>query len=130
VDLNRTALLLAVLGRRAGIGFGDQDAFVNTVGGIEAKENSVDLAICLALASAKLDVVIPPSFVAWGEVGLAGELRAVGRTDARLKEARRMGFDTAIVPFQKDLPPAPAGLRVIPCKTLRDALQTLTQGAK
>jgi DNA repair protein RadA/Sms len=130
VDLNRTALLLAVLGRRAGIGFGDQDAFVNTVGGIEAKENSVDLAICLALASAKLDVVIPPSFVAWGEVGLAGELRAVGRTDARLKEARRMGFDTAIVPFQKDLPPTPAGLRVIPCRTLRDALQTLTQGAK
>ncbi|HVM90953.1 MAG TPA: DNA repair protein RadA [Verrucomicrobiae bacterium] len=130
VDLNRTALLLAVLGRRAGVGFGDQDAFVNTVGGIEAKDTSVDLGVCLALASAKLDVVIPPSFVAWGEVGLAGELRAVGRTDARLKEARRMGFDTAIVPFQKDAPAAPAGLRVIPCKTLREALQVLTQGAK
>lgn len=114
VDLNRTALLLAVLGRRAGIGFGDQDAFVNTVGGIEAKDTSVDLAICLALASAKADKVIPSTVVAWGEVGLAGELRPVGRTEARIKEAKRMGFTTFITPETH--------------KTLREAINAVIPG--
>jgi len=125
VDLNRTSLLLAVLGRRAGYGFGDQDAFVNAVGGIEAKDTSVDLAVCLALASSKADVPIPASFVAWGEVGLAGELRSVGRTDARLKEAVRMGFETVILPAQKDQIKAPAGLKIIQCATLKDALNVI-----
>jgi DNA repair protein RadA/Sms len=109
VDLNRTALLLAVLGRRAGVGFGDQDAFVNTVGGIEAKDSSVDLALCLALASAKADKVIPTNVAAWGEVGLAGELRPVKGMAARLKEAKRMGFTKFITPETH--------------KTLRDAIQ-------
>ncbi|MEI7512398.1 MAG: DNA repair protein RadA [Candidatus Uhrbacteria bacterium] len=125
VDLNRTSLLLAVLGRRAGLGFGDQDAFVNTVGGMEAKDTSVDLAVCLALASAKSDIAIPASYVAWGEVGLAGELRPIGRTESRLKEALRMGFDTAIIPSQKDLPKTIPGMRIITCKTLREAIQAI-----
>jgi DNA repair protein RadA/Sms len=128
VDLNRTSLLLAVLGRRAGYGFGDQDAFVNTVGGIEAKDTSVDLAVCLALVSAKLDVPIPASFVAWGEVGLAGELRSVGRTEARLKEAARMGFETVILPVHKDMPKSVAGLRLIACKTLKEAISAISPG--
>ncbi len=98
VDLNRTALLLAVLGRRAGVGFGEQDAFVNVIGGIDAKETGVDLAICLALASAKADKVLPKELAVWGEVGLAGELRPVSRTEARLKEAKRMGFTKFITP--------------------------------
>lgn len=123
VDLNRVALLLAVMGRRSGVGFGDQDAFVNTIGGMEAKDASVDLAVCLALASAKTDTPLPQDLVAWGEVGLAGELRPVLRLESRLKEAARLGFKTAIVPAQKDSFKTPEGMRVIQCATLKEAIQ-------
>lgn len=109
VELNRTSLLLAVLGRRAGFGFGDQDAFVNTIGGVEAKDPSVDLAVCLALASAKADKPLPAELAVWGEVGLTGELRPVSRQEARLKEAKRMGFTRFITPETH--------------KTLREAIQ-------
>ncbi|MCK9360815.1 DNA repair protein RadA [Patescibacteria group bacterium] len=128
VELNRTGLLLAVLGRRAGFGFGDQDAFVNTIGGVEAKDPSVDLAVCLALASAKADKPLPEDLVAWGEVGLAGELRPVGRQEARLKEAARLGFKTALVPAQKEPIQAPAGLRVVQCAMLKEAIRTAIPG--
>lgn len=125
VDLNRTGLLLAVLGRRAGFGFGDQDAFVNTIGGVEAKDPSVDLAVCLALASAKADKALPDDLVAWGEVGLAGELRPVGRQEARLKEASRLGFKTALIPAQKEPIKAPAGMKVVQCSMLREAIRAV-----
>lgn len=123
VDLNRTSLLLAVLGRRAGFGFGDQDAFVNTIGGVEAKDPSVDVAICLALASAKADKALPENLVAWGEVGLAGELRPVGRLEARLKEAVRLGFKAALIPAQKEVIKVPAGIQIMQAATLREAIQ-------
>lgn len=123
VDLNRTSLLLAVLGRRAGFGFGDQDAFVNTIGGVEAKDPSIDLAVCLALASAKADKALPDDLVAWGEVGLAGELRPVGRLEARLKEAARLGFKTALIPAQKDAVKAPEGLKLVQATTLKEAIR-------
>ncbi len=122
VDLNRTALLLAVLGRRAGYGFGDQDAFVNVIGGIDVSETAVDLAVCLALASAKADKPLPKDVAAWGEVGLAGELRPVSRTDARIKEAQRMGFTTLIIPRQKQ-PLKVNGIKLIECSTLKEAIQ-------
>ncbi len=125
VDLNRTALLLAVMGRRGGVGFGDQDAFVNTIGGMEAKDPSADLAVCLALASAKTDKPLPEELVAWGEVGLAGELRPVPRLEARLKESARLGFKTAIIPSQKDVFKTPEGMRVIQCKMLKDAIASV-----
>lgn len=123
VDLNRTSLLLAVLGRRAGFGFGDQDAFVNTIGGVEAKDPSIDLAVCLALASAKADKPLPDDLAAWGEVGLAGELRPVGRLEARLKEAARLGFKTALIPAQKDTVKAPEGLKLVQATTLKEAIR-------
>jgi DNA repair protein RadA/Sms len=123
VDLNRVALLLAVMGRRSGVGFGDQDAFVNTIGGMEAKDASVDLAVCLALASAKTDKPLAHDLVAWGEVGLAGELRPVSRLDARLKEAARLGFKTALIPSQKDTFKTPDGMHVIQCATLKEAIK-------
>lgn len=129
VDLNRVALLLAVMGRRSGVGFGDQDAFVNTIGGMEAKDASVDLAVCLALASAKTDKPLAHDLVAWGEVGLAGELRPVSRLDARLKEASRLGFKTALVPTQKDAFKTPDGMRVIQCATLKEAIKSVTPNA-
>lgn len=100
LDLNRLSLLLAVMGRRASLGFGDQDVFANVVGGIEAKDTSIDLAVCLAAASAKLDKPLPDDLAAWGEVGLTGEIRPVPRMDARLKEAKRMGFKRFATPEQ------------------------------
>lgn len=108
IDLNRLSLLLAVMGRRAGVGFGDQDVFANAVGGIDAKETAVDLAICLAAASSKLDKPLPDDLAVWGEVGLTGEIRPVARMDMRLKEAKRLGFKRFITPAE--------------CKHLKEAI--------
>jgi len=96
------------MGRRAGVGFGDQDVFANAVGGIDAKETAVDLAICLAAASAKLDKPLPDDLAVWGEVGLTGEIRPVARMDMRLKEAKRLGFTRFITPSE--------------CKHLKEAI--------
>ena len=103
VDQNRVSLLLAVLGRRAGINFSDQDVFVNVVGGVEAKDPSIDLAIALALASAKTDVAIPSDVAAWGEIGLTGEVRLVSAQHLRTKEAARLGFKTILEPKESSL---------------------------
>ncbi|MFA6429037.1 MAG: DNA repair protein RadA [Patescibacteria group bacterium] len=119
-DLNRISLLLAVLSRRAGVSFGDQDAFINVVGGVEAKDPSIDLALALALVSAKNDRPLPADMMAVGEIGLAGEIRPVPRLDLRLKEAARLGFATAIIPDAKVV--APANMELLKCRTVRDAL--------
>lgn len=97
-DTNRLNLLLAVMARRAGMNFCDQDVFVNVVGGLDAREPAADLAVCLALASAKLDRALPPRSAAFGEVGLSGEIRPVPRAAIRVKEAKRMGYDRVIEP--------------------------------
>lgn len=99
-DTNRLGLLLAVLGRRCGVNFSEQDVFVNVVGGVDAREPSVDLALVLALVSAKLDIPIPADVVAWGEIGLSGEVRPVTRSEQRTKEAQRLGFKTVIAPSE------------------------------
>ena len=124
-DANRLSLLLAVLGRRVGVGFGDQDVFVNAVGGVDAKDPSIDLAIALALASAKSDKPFPPDMIAMGEVGLAGEIRPVARMALRIKEAARLGFKTAIVPKEKESPIVSGQTRmeIKPCATIREAIQ-------
>ncbi|MBP7133925.1 DNA repair protein RadA [Patescibacteria group bacterium] len=119
IDTNRLNLLLAVLTRRCGIPFGEQDVFVNAVGGIHIDDPSVDLGIALALASAKLDIAIPESVCAWGEVGLAGELRPVSLLNQRIKEAQRLGFTTIIIPAGGQEVKGPG---IIRCKTLREAL--------
>jgi DNA repair protein RadA/Sms len=116
IDQNRLSLLLAVLGRRAGLNFADQDVFVNVVGGIDAKDPSVDLAVALALASAKTDVAIPADVAAWGEIGLTGEVRTVSAQHLRAKEASRLGFKAIIEPKEK----APL--------TIRDAVFQLRLG--
>jgi DNA repair protein RadA/Sms len=98
VDSGRLAMLLAVLARRAGIEAGSSDVFVNIAGGIRVEEPAVDLAIALAIASSHRQKAFSPSTVAFGEIGLAGEIRAVARAGARLGEARTMGFARAIMP--------------------------------
>lgn len=121
LDQNRVSLLLAVLGRRAGVPLADQDVFMNAVGGFRVAEPGADLAACLALASAKYDKPLPQDMVVWGEVGLSGELRPVPRTESRLKEAARLGLKKTILPYQKKMP-SMQGVTVHACKTLREAI--------
>jgi len=97
VDHNRTLMLLAVLEKRAGLRLANQDVYVNVAGGVRVVEPAADLAIALAVASSLKDVAIDPNLVVLGEVGLAGEVRAVGRIEKRLREAGRLGFNRAIV---------------------------------
>jgi DNA repair protein RadA/Sms len=124
IDPSRLALILAVLGRRAGIGLGTQDVYANLAGGLSVAEPGLDLPVALALASSFRDRSIESGTVAIGEVGLLGELRAVAGLERRLREAARLGFRQAIVPSggRGRLPVVP-GLDVRAVASLRDAIR-------
>jgi DNA repair protein RadA/Sms len=122
IDPTRLALLLAVLGRRAGVGLGTHDVYANLAGGLTVAEPGLDLAVALALASSLRDRPIDRRTVAIGEVGLLGELRPVAGLDRRLREAARLGFDRAIVPAGRQGGPTEEGIEVVPAANLRDAL--------
>ena len=98
VDFNRLLLITAVLTRRAGLKLAEQDLFVNVVGGIQVEEPAADLAIAAAIASSWKDLPVRAGAVLIGEIGLAGELRMPGQMGARLNEASKLGFKTAIIP--------------------------------
>ena len=102
LDTQRLHLLAAVLERRAGVDLGNQDLYVSTVGGLRLTEPAVDLALCLAIASSWADQPVSQGLVAFGEVGLAGELRLVAQTERRLSEAARLGFTRALLPHAYD----------------------------
>jgi DNA repair protein RadA/Sms len=97
-DLNRLNLLVAVLTRRASLNLNSSDIYVNVVGGLRITEPAADLAIILSIASAFQDAPIPTDLVAFGEVGLSGEVRSVGQADKRVAEAKRLGYEQAIGP--------------------------------
>lgn len=99
-DYNRLSLLIAVLEKRCGYFFGTLDAYLNVVGGMKLDEPAADLPIALSLVSNLTDKVIPDDLVAFGEIGLAGELRAVNRILVRVKEAQRLGFKRCLLPKQ------------------------------
>jgi len=98
LDKDRLAMLLAVLHRHAGVACMDQDVFVNAVGGVRISEPAADLAVLLAITSSLRDKPLPKGFFAFGEVGLAGEVRPAPRGQERLKEAAKLGFSVAVVP--------------------------------
>jgi len=98
LDRDRLAMLLAVLHRHAGVACMDQDVFVNAVGGVRISEPAADLAVMLAITSSLRGKPLPKGFLAFGEVGLAGEVRPAPRGQERLKEAAKLGFSVAIVP--------------------------------
>jgi DNA repair protein RadA/Sms len=98
LDQNRLSMLLAVLHRHAGYGFGDQDVFVNLVGGVRVTEPGVDLAVLLSVLSSLKNRPLPHDLVVFGEVGLSGELRPVQGALERLREAQKLGFKQALVP--------------------------------
>jgi DNA repair protein RadA/Sms len=98
LDKDRLAMLLAVLHRHAGVACMDQDVFVNAVGGVRISEPAADLAVLLAITSSLRGKPLPKGFFAFGEVGLAGEVRPAPRGQERLKEAAKLGFCVAVVP--------------------------------
>ncbi len=120
VDPGRVAFLLAVLEQRAGLDLSRADLYALAVGGVRVAEPAADLALVLAIASARLDRPIDGGTVAIGEVGLGGEVRQVGQTSRRLAEAARLGFTTALVPAS--VADAPSGLRLLRVATVAEAL--------
>ncbi len=122
VESARLAMVLAVLARRTGLPVLDKDVYASSVGGVRLAEPACDLAVALAVASATANVPLPVGTVAVGEVGLAGEIRAVVGTGRRLTEAARLGFRTALVPVGTS-GPIPDGLRMVPVDTVTEALQ-------
>jgi DNA repair protein RadA/Sms len=124
LDASRLSLLVAVLERRAQIVLTAKDVFASAVGGVRVSEPGADLALCLALASAALEVPLPPNLVALGEVGLAGELRLVSQTPRRLAEAARLGFEFALVPQSA---PDDGPLRLLKVRSLSHAVDILVR---
>ena len=125
LEQNRLAMLLAVLHRHAGIATMDQDVFVNAVGGVRIGEPAADLAVALAIVSSLTDRPIPGKVLAFGEIGLAGEVRPAPRGQERLKEAAKLGFEKAIVPKANAPKSRIADLEVIPVERVDQAVQLL-----
>ena len=115
-------MLLAVLHRHAGLQLGDQDVFLNVVGGVRVAETGSDLAVLLALVSSFRDRPLPQHLLAFGEVGLSGEVRPVSNGPERLKEAAKHGFQRAICAHQNRPREAIPGLEVMGVRTLAEAL--------
>lgn len=130
LDTSRLAMLLAVLDRHGGQFVLDQDVFANVAGGLRIHEPASDLAVLLAVASGHVRKPLPSGLVAIGEVGLTGELRVAPRTEARLEEARRLGFQQVLMPTPtgKRKPRAPKGLQVVTAKTVSEALDRVGLG--
>ena len=98
MDFNRVNLLMAVIEKRAGLQIGDQDAYLNIAGGMKITEPAIDLATVCAIISSYKNHPIPASYICFGEVGLSGEVRAVSQAEARVREAKKLGFATVIMP--------------------------------
>lgn len=123
LDRDRLAMLLAVLNRHAGVACADQDVFVNAVGGVRIGEPAADLTVMLSITSSLRGKALPRGFVAFGEVGLAGEVRPAPRGQDRLKEAAKLGFTVAIVP-KANAPKKPiAGLTIHAVERVDEAMQ-------
>src|SRR5690349_17987933 len=123
VDFNRLLLIAAVLTRRVGLKLSEQDVFVNVVGGLQIDEPAADLAVAAAIASSWRDIPVKADAVLIAEIGLAGELRMPGQMQARLREAQKLGFKTAIVPKAlRKAEPYPKGIEIIEVRSIQQAL--------
>lgn len=126
IDFNRVNLLMAVLEKRVGMQLSSCDAYVNIAGGIKISEPSVDLGIAMALASSHRNLCIDEKTIAFGEIGLSGEVRAVSMLEQRVSEAKKLGFTTCIVPaVSLDSLAAGQEIRLVGVKNIQEALQLL-----
>ena len=123
-DSGRLAMLLAVLEARCGLGFGDRDVYLNVAGGLRINEPAADLAAAAALISSATDMPLPQGCVVFGEISLSGEVRAVGRAEARLREAAKLGFDQALSP---PLTVKDKGVRLTAVSRLGEAVERISE---
>ncbi len=126
-DYNRALMLVAVIDRRLGIRLGDKDVYINVAGGIELNEPAVDLPVIMAIISCYKDKKISSDIVFIGEVGLAGEIRAVDQIEGRITEASKLGFRTAVIP-KGNFPEIGKikGIKVVPVSHIKEAMDILT----
>ena len=127
LDLNRLHMILAVLDKRARVDLKECDVYVNAAGGMRVQEPAGDLPVALAIASSLRDRRLPPDLVVIGELGLAGEVRRVGRMERRLQEAARRGFGRAVVPRGSVASP-PDGIRLVEVRELAEAVEAFCPG--
>ena len=127
VEYNRMCLILAVLEKRLGLKFYQNDVYMNVIGGLSISEPAADLAIATALVSSLTDRVVPDDLIVIGELGLAGECRAVTNLEQRVREAARLGFTRAIVPFRnvEKRPLEVEGMTIIPVKSVFEVIKEL-----
>ena len=125
-DLNRINLLMAVLEKRQGFSMSSCDAYVNIAGGIRMTEPAIDLAIVLALVSSYKDIPVPEKLICFGEVGLSGEVRAVNMALQRVQEAKKLGFETCILPkVCMDTVRDIKGIRLLGAADIREAIDCI-----
>ncbi|MGN8886521.1 DNA repair protein RadA [Blautia sp. HCP28S3_G10] len=123
-DFNRVNLLMAVLEKKVGIHLAACDAYVNIAGGMKMTEPAIDLGISLAVVSSCKDIVIPDGVMAFGEIGLSGEVRAVSMAGQRVAEARKLGFDTVILPeVCRSATEKIQGIRLVYVSWIQDAIR-------
>ena len=123
-DYNRVNLLMAVLEKRVGLHLSNYDAYVNIAGGVKMNEPAIDLGIVMAIVSSYKNKAIDEKTIVFGEVGLSGEVRAVSMPEQRVAEAKKLGFETCIIPeVSKDMVKGIPGIKVIGVKNIGDAIQ-------
>jgi DNA repair protein RadA/Sms len=130
LDAGRLSMLLAVLSRHAGVSLQEHDVFANVVGGLTIDEPGADLPVALALVSSLRDQALDPGLIAFGELGLTGEVRPVAYGEERLREAAKQGFTAALVPKDNVPRGAPAGLKLIPVTRVEQAIAAVLRGAE
>ena len=126
-DYNRLNLLLAILEKRQGLYFSNLDTYLNVVGGMRLDEPACDLAVCMALVSGLRDTPLDEKLIAFGEVGLSGEIRSVSRVQARVNEAARLGFTQCVLPKSciKQITKKPDSIELIGVKNIKEALSII-----
>jgi DNA repair protein RadA/Sms len=126
MDYNRVCLILAVLEKRLGLHFSANDVYLNVIGGMQIEEPAADLGTALALISSLTDSVIPSDLIAIGELGLSGECRGVSNITHRVKEAARLGFTRAVIPYHNIKNCSDVkGIELIPAKNVYDILKLI-----
>lgn len=128
IDYSRMAMLIAVLEKRCGYFLGNMDCYTNVIGGLRIDETAADLSIALAIVSSLKDVVVPEKTLAFGEIGLAGEIRSVNSCEQRIKEAAKLGFEKCVIPYHNysKLPKYLFNeIEIVPAKKIRQAFEAI-----
>lgn len=128
IEYNRMAMLIAVLEKRCGYFLGNMDCYTNVIGGLRIDETAADLSIALAIVSSLKDVPVPEKTLAFGEIGLAGEIRSVNSCEQRIKEAAKLGFEKCVIPYHNysKLPKYLFNeIEIVPAKNIRQAFEAI-----